>query len=89
MEGGEWNAEQVEALVGIWGEIFDEERAHEGQYDQWILRSYLTQKGLDKVDVHLHLQRGIRCCAWLDGKENCPQRCGAHIPSSSTLDQHA
>ena len=51
MKGGEWNVKQVEALVGIWGEIFDEVRACERQYDQWMLRSYLKHKGLDKVDV--------------------------------------
>ena len=51
MEGGEWNVEQVEALVGIWGEIFEEVRAREGQYDQQMLRSYLKRKGLDTVDV--------------------------------------
>ena len=30
MEGGEWNVEQVEALVGIWEEIFEEVQAREG-----------------------------------------------------------
>ena len=58
MEGREWNVEHVEALVGIWGEIFDEERAREGQYDQWMLWSYLTQKGLDKVDLHFAFTEG-------------------------------
>ena len=51
MEGREWNLEQVEALVGIWVEIFDELRAREGQYDRQMLRSYFKCKGLDKVDV--------------------------------------
>ena len=58
MEGGEWNVEQVEALVGIWGKIFEEVRAREGQYDQWMLRSYLKRKGLDKVDVHFVFAEG-------------------------------
>ena len=58
MEGGEWNVEQVEALVGIWGGIFDEVWAREGQYDQWMLWSYLKQKGLDKVDVCFAFTKG-------------------------------
>ena len=58
MEGGEWNVEQVEALVGIWGEIFEEVRAREGQYDRRMLRSYLKHKGLDKVDVRFAFAEG-------------------------------
>ena len=58
MEGGEWNVEQVEALVVIWGEIFDEVRAHKGQHDQRMLRSYLKSKGLDKVDMRFAFTEG-------------------------------
>ena len=39
MEGGEWNVEQVEALVGIWGEKFDEVYCTVTQavLDRWML----------------------------------------------------
>ena len=44
--------------MGIWGEIFEEVRAREGQYDQRMLWSYLKHKGLDKVDVHFAFAEG-------------------------------